>query len=79
MNSPKEKAEELVSKYFKFLGGRKGLEEWTWKGTYTWHQAKQCALISVEQVLEVLYENENMNTHQVNYWLDVRKELSNHE
>jgi ribosome biogenesis GTPase A len=60
---PKEKALELVQKYFKSNHQPYGFKD-----------AKQCALIAVDEILNVIigsydYELEN------NYWQEVKKEI----
>ena len=61
--TPREKAEELVSKYVKFkLNGRFkffGLE-----------LSKQCALIAVDEILKVIHIN-----MEDKYWKEVKQEI----
>ena len=35
----------------------------------------QCALITVSEILDLIYNSDNINVHDFNYWLDVRMEL----
>jgi hypothetical protein len=62
MNSPKEKAKKLVRQYWD-LGGIDVLE------------AKQCALIAVDEILN--NDNNFFNTYSQNdYWLQVKQEIN---
>jgi hypothetical protein len=54
--SPKEKAEELIEKMH----------------TIDIDDAKQCTLIAVDEIINVLYEDINP---LINYWLDVKQEI----
>ena len=58
--TPKEKAEELVLKYLRIDNNTK---EW-----FNSHIAKQCALIAVDEIL---------NINSGHYWLDVKNEIIN--
>ena len=69
----KEKAKELLNKmdviHYMKLGGKnsdsKGLP-------VSMHdsQVKKCALISVQEILNVLFKS-----HEINYWKEVKQEL----
>ena len=66
--TPKEKAFELVDKF--------------WKSCYDKHDiaklvkadAKQCALIAVDEILSVIWINLN---DDVDYWAKVKQEIEN--
>ncbi|NDG33407.1 hypothetical protein EB118_25555 [bacterium] len=58
--TPKEKAKELVLKYLRIDNNTK---EW-----FNSHIAKQCALIAVDEIL---------NINSGHYWLDVKNEIIN--
>ena len=60
--TPKEKAKEL---YSKFEDGITGLEGYEW-----WDSAKQCALIAVDEILNVLFQH-----HKIDYWKEVKQEI----
>ena len=55
--TPKEKAQELVNKYLQVYDGRV-------------IQAKQCALIAVDEILSAIGFNINDE-----YWFEVKQEL----
>ena len=71
---PKEKAKELVDKYLKAPFNCRGCDmpfcdvKCTWLSDY---EAKQCALIAVEQILGLPFEFES----ERKYWQEVKKEL----
>jgi hypothetical protein len=58
--SPKEKAEELVDKFF-------------WKAVSTKKQAKQCAIIAVDEIISQ-WLNEDSRTAKLKYWQEVKLE-----
>ena len=71
MSTPKEKAKELVDKYWIYL--RAGLlydEE-------AKEDAKQCALIAVDEVLsiDIMSECDWQIEHLYSYWAEVKKEI----
>ena len=64
---PKEKAEELVDKFIQYTPADSEFE---------YPYAKQCALIAVEQILEVIdsiydYDRESLDP----YWNEVKSEI----
>jgi hypothetical protein len=63
--TPKEKARELVDKFYL-------ITELNGSCTITKHGAKQCALIAVDEILEILSEDINP---LVNYWFEVKQEI----
>ena len=80
--TPKEKAEELVDKFYQttpneyFVNEPIGI-----KGRYkSWEQAKQCALIAVDEILNAnpnypeFKENEGT---PIRYWEVVKQEIEN--
>ena len=74
--TPKEKAGELVDKFYQttpneyFVNEPIGI-----KGRYkSWEQAKQCALIAVDEILSIIwwsYDNDKF------FWQDVKQEIEN--
>jgi hypothetical protein len=58
---PKEKAEELVDKFIQYTPADSEFE---------YPYAKQCALIAVEQILEVIDSN-----YDYEYWDKVKSEI----
>jgi hypothetical protein len=69
--TPKDKATELVHKYVNLTDG------WVY-GFKDWQHKKQCATIAVNEIIEAIdwHEYETPNK-ELNYWLDVRKEIQN--
>jgi hypothetical protein len=57
--TPKEKAQELFDKYFEV--------------TNNYYQAKQCALIAVDEILDTI--KWCIGDSQVEYWQEVKKEI----
>jgi hypothetical protein len=62
--TPKEKAKELIWKYLPILEG------WKHKDS---NQAKQCALIAVDEIIEELIEKDFAN--RFSYWQQVKQEI----
>jgi hypothetical protein len=65
--TPKEKAQELVEKYYELFSVK--LEN-----TICIYEAKHCALIAVDEIIEVLWKT-NPNETEYMYWLDVNWEI----
>ena len=61
--NPKEKAEELINMYYNLLQPNTDLEN-----------AKECALISINQLIEEAYFTDGYYDRQ-DYWEDVKKEI----
>jgi hypothetical protein len=59
--TPKEKAEELVDKFLQYTPADSEFE---------YPYAKQCALIAVEQILEIIFSD-----YDWQYWDEVKQEL----
>ncbi len=66
--TPKEKAEELFSKYV-FLTISDMSDE-------NFNQTKQCALIAVDEILNVIPDNNGWQTKR-EYWWEVKQEIKN--
>jgi hypothetical protein len=67
--TPKEKAEELLRKYYTFGINKEGQ-------TLSWLEAKQCALICVDEILQshyVVFVGIKSSTY--NYWEEVKNEI----
>tara|TARA_R110002074_G_scaffold77891_1_gene176545 strand:- start:1046 stop:1243 length:198 start_codon:yes stop_codon:yes gene_type:complete len=59
----KEKSKELVNKYLQIYDGRVP-------------QAKQCALICVDEIVQVLWHNHEKNSEKMyRYYIEVKKEI----
>lgn len=84
MNKAKEKAEEMVKKYFNRLGSSLVGNPIVYKGTIVWTNAVDCALICVEEIIKsspslpILSDNGTFGSDielSKIYWLDVKQEL----
>jgi len=83
--TPKEKAIELISKYFKILAkssGYKGLK--TVEDTHKFGKLEQisisCAIIAVDEILKyqnIILEQFPSDGYKPNYWQEVKQELDN--
>jgi len=65
--TPEEKAKELVLRYLRIDNNTK---EW-----FNIHIAKQCALIAVDEILEIKSVDKDFSLSH--YWLDVKDEIEN--
>ena len=71
MTPPKEKAEELIRKYYTWGINKEGQ-------TLSWLEAKQCALIAIEEILKELLNDELFYFKtKVHYWQEVKQEIEN--
>lgn len=69
--TPEEKAQELVNKYYHLFSVE--LEN-----TIDYREAKQCALILVDEIINTLIIDPirvNNKYQTTNYWQDVKKEI----
>jgi hypothetical protein len=62
--TPKEKADELIRKYYTWGINKEGK-------TLSWLESKQCALIVVDEILDLFLEE----SRHTRYWKDVIKEI----
>jgi hypothetical protein len=74
--TPKEKAEELVDKFenYSFMDIDKRIS--------SFNSAKQCALIAVDEICEILEDNgltfiDYHDRTTIEYWLQVKQEIEN--
>ena len=78
---PKLKAQELVDKFYQttpneyFVNEPIGI-----KGRYkSWEQAKQCALIAVDEILKLENNNgyyfDGTNVTSISFWQEVKQEI----
>ena len=66
--TPKEKAEELVNRFAPYVDTfHKGILE----------NAKQCALIAVDEILKSYDSKDLIYPKEVKYWQEVKKEINN--
>ena len=72
--TPKEKANELVDKYYNILPFDKYVitkdEDLSWEYN-DWEEAKKCALIAVDEILYVV----DCTSPQYEYWNEVKQEI----
>ena len=76
--TPKEKAKELVDKFYQITPNDTWIDEplGEFTKTYTaWGQAKQCALIAVDEILNINSVDKDFSLSF--YWLDVKDEIQN--
>lgn len=65
----KQKAEEIVEKFF-----RDELLQWD----LSYIQAKQCALIAVDEIIETLYfYHYDSESGAYEYWIEIKKQIEN--
>jgi hypothetical protein len=69
--TPKEKAEELMDKMY-YIGRYDDQE--SYNPTMAWERGRQCALIAVDEILDVLCKDVNPIA---NYWFEVKQEIEN--
>ena len=74
--TPKEKAKELVNKFYSKVD-----EERLLVNKY-WSNAKCCALIAVDEILEYIPkfeygQGEKTTTTEYDYWQEVKQEIEN--
>lgn len=69
--TPKEKAEELVAKFFQF----KPRLKFDIDNENEYYQAKKCALIAVDEIIIALNFHQWQNTKQIDYYIEVRQEI----
>lgn len=68
--TPKEKAEELVNKYWDSLYEVSGDIE------YIGTQSKQCALIAVDEIIKEVTPKVSIYTYQLQFWQEVKNEIN---
>ncbi len=69
--TPKEKAKELVDKFIEPTMEFDELDGYVEDKD----NAKQCALIAVDEVIEALHEHHWQNRLIINYWEEVKHEI----
>tara|TARA_R110000803_G_scaffold69326_2_gene131663 strand:+ start:3003 stop:3227 length:225 start_codon:yes stop_codon:yes gene_type:complete len=70
--TPKEKAKELVYKYSCLHLGE-DFDKWKENGIVFDSQDKQCALISVDEILKITWVDKFLIVED--YWLEVKQEI----
>ena len=80
--TPKEKANELVDKFYQRFPLKMDVittrGDLSWKYD-NWEQAKQCALIAVDEILDDdMYDmSQELFENRINYWQQVKQEIEN--
>jgi len=77
--SPKEKADELIDKMY-YIGRYDEKEDYN--PAMAWERAKQCALIAVDEILQIFnnewakldFWTEEINV-TINFWQEVKQEI----
>ena len=64
----KEKADELIRKYYTWGINKEGQ-------TLSWLESKQCALIAVDEILSIIDEEEQYRAYK--YCQEVKREIEN--
>jgi hypothetical protein len=57
--TPKEKANELIEKY----------------AIWSWNEAKECALITVDEILDTIEDERTGIFNMKRYWQEVKQEI----
>lgn len=70
-DSIEQKAEEVIRKYYTFGINKEGQ-------TLSWYECKQCALIEVNSIIQVLYSLKfgNALSEEIEYWEAVQQEIT---
>jgi hypothetical protein len=66
--TPKEKARELVEKFRLNVLDYEGC-------SINEHKAKQCALIAVDEILEIVASDDSAIIVELQFWQEVKKEI----
>ena len=70
--TPKEKAEELIRKYYRWGLHKDGQ-------SLSWLESKECALIAVDEILQNVYDDHatigRQNLTDKEYWTEVKQEI----
>jgi len=83
MNSPKEKAKELIDKFYQTFPltmdviTTKGDLSWKYDN---WKQAIECALIAVNEIMLAIpdaSDDDSPYNHELKYWQEVKTEIEN--
>jgi hypothetical protein len=71
--APQEKADELVNKFYNVIG--KNYSKGDGFGTQLFEEAKQCALIAIDEILHSLEYNTWQNREILKYYEEVKQEI----
>ena len=72
MSSPKEKAKELVDKYYPLADGMGSMERFY--DEVCFENQKKCALIAVDEILKEHYPQD---IKRCDYFMEVKQEIEN--
>ena len=67
--TPKEKADDLVTKYRRFLP----------MNLTTMLDAKGCAIIAVDEIIKASKDTDEFSSLNETYWEEVKKEIENYD
>jgi hypothetical protein len=73
--TPKEKAIELVNKFRDYTNGDDPNNDYRFSPAIEKENAKKCALIAVDEILEDRKEMDGMKVINDPYWLEVKQEI----
>ena len=75
--TPKEKAKELFDKFYFVNSKSVELITGEYEMLFSLHEsdAKQCALIALDEIIEALELNTWQNTKQIEYYQEIKQEL----
>jgi hypothetical protein len=71
--TPKEKSEELVDNFYNVIG--KNYSKGDGFGTQLFEEAKQCALIAVDEVIESYKTKDLIYPKEIIYYQEVKQEI----
>ena len=72
--TPKEKAQELINRFREFADGTDP-ETDRYSPNIEKQKAKQCALIAVDEILEIELLVESVDDYYLRYWQEVKQEI----
>ena len=80
--TPKEKAKELVDKFYQTTPNEAWINEplGCTQNYKSWEQSKQCGLIAVDEILDlkhIVTLRRNMHEMELEYWDEVKQEIEN--
>jgi hypothetical protein len=73
--TPKEKAKEFVNKFYFKLSNNGSLDIGLNNCTQRFNEAKDCALIAVDEILNHHSQEQGLYRIDTYYWLQVKKEI----
>jgi hypothetical protein len=69
--TPQEKADELIRKYYR---NSDLIAE-----DLIWTQAKECALIAVDEILDFLSKSQYNYVNTITHWQEIKQEIENYD